>query len=99
MLVGSLFSGKLLDREYRKTKEKLIRKAERNAHLPNAIRVEDVTDDENFPIEVARFGVMVYYLVVYITACIGYGWCLQKGVNIAVPLILHIISTSHPFYN
>ena len=37
---------------------------------------------------------MLYFLVRYVVACVGYGWCLQKGVNISIPLILHVISES-----
>jgi len=91
MLLGSAITGKILDREYRAIKEKLIKKAEQSAHLPGAIKPEDVTRDENFPIEYARFRTMPYYLAIFTGAVIGYGWALQSGVSIAVPLVLQII--------
>ncbi|KAJ3481727.1 hypothetical protein NLI96_g7463 [Meripilus lineatus] len=91
MLIGSIATGKILDKEYQRIKQKMIRKAERDAHLPGAIKPEDVTADENFPIELARFRVMPFFLALFVIACIGYGWCLQTRVNIAAPLILHII--------
>ncbi|KAL4241760.1 MFS transporter superfamily protein [Abortiporus biennis] len=91
MVLGSAASGRVCDWEYRRLKNKLIEEAKRNSHLPGAIRPEDVGKEEYFPIEVARFQSMPYYVAVYITACVGYGWCLQARVNIAGPLILHVI--------
>jgi len=91
MLIGSLITGKVLDREYRAIKEKLIKKAEQNAHLPGAIKPEDVLKEENFPIEYARFRTMPYYFAIFTGAVIGYGWALQSGVSIAVPLVLQVI--------
>ena len=91
MLFGSWFTGIILDREYQKVKRDLERKCREDPEC--TMRVEDVTKDENFPIEYARFRTMPAYLVVYVAACIGYGWCLDAKVNIAGPLILQIIST------
>lgn len=90
MVVASVVNGRLLDRDYEAIKQRMIRKAE--ADDEKGMRPEDVTKEENFPIEVARLRTMPYYLAVYCVATIGYGWCLQSRVNIAVPLILQIIS-------
>jgi len=35
---------------------------------------------------------MPYLIIVMAAACAGYGWCLERRVNIAVPLILQFIS-------
>ena len=95
MLFGSLFTGKFLDRDYQAIKDEMIRKAEADGE--KSIRPEDTTREENFPIERARLKTTPIYLAVFVTATVGYGWCLQKNVNLAVPLILQIISEGQPF--
>lgn len=89
MVFGSLFSGRFLDRDYQAIKKEMIRKAEEDGE--KGIRPEDVTREENFPIERARLRTTPMYLALFVATTIGYGWCLQKNVNLAVPLILQII--------
>ncbi|KAI0931697.1 hypothetical protein AcV5_004875 [Taiwanofungus camphoratus] len=91
MLIGGVITGRLLDKEYRRVKEEVIRMQEKETDAEKRIRPEDVTKDENFPIERARLRLMPVYFGVFVAACIGYGWCLDKGTNIAGPLILQII--------
>ena len=88
-IIGGLTTGKLLDRDYRKLKEKLIQEARMGPE--NQVSAEQVTKDENFPIERARMRMVPFHLVVYTACCAGYGWCLEKEVNLAVPLVLQII--------
>ncbi|KAL7285431.1 hypothetical protein ACG7TL_000528 [Trametes sanguinea] len=89
MLVGGVVNGKILDHDYQRVKRKLIRQVE--ADPESKIRPEDVTKEENFPIEYARLRLVPLFFGLYVAACIGYGWCLQAGVNIAGPLILQIV--------
>ena len=90
MLVGGVITGEILDREYQRVKRRLIDQVQSDPELK--IRPEDVTKEEHFPIEYARLRLMPAFLVMFVAGCIGYGWCLQAGVNIAGPLILQIIS-------
>ncbi|KAI0652010.1 MFS general substrate transporter [Trametes meyenii] len=89
MLVGGVVNGKILDHEYQRVKRSLIRRVE--ADPEKKIRPEDVTKEENFPIEYARLRLMPATFALYVAACIGYGWCLQARVNIAGPLVMQII--------
>lgn len=91
MLIGGVVAGKVLDREYRRTEQKLLRKMKEKAEDPESVRQID-KDSDDFPIERARFRTMPIYLVVFIATCAGYGWTLQQGVNLACPLVLLIIS-------
>ncbi|KAI0785014.1 major facilitator superfamily domain-containing protein [Abortiporus biennis] len=91
MFVGSAVTGKVLDKEYQSIKIKAIQAAEKASGIPGSVKPEDITKDDNFPIEVARFRTMPYYLFVFTGCCVGYGWCLQQRVNIAGPLVLHIL--------
>ncbi|OJJ50237.1 hypothetical protein ASPZODRAFT_128863 [Penicilliopsis zonata CBS 506.65] len=45
-------------------------------------------DLEGFPIERVRFATVPYYLPFWAAACIGYGFMLEKRVNLAGPLVL-----------
>ncbi|KAF9225425.1 MFS general substrate transporter [Gyrodon lividus] len=88
-IVGSLVTGRLLDRDYRLLKEKIAREGSGNAENP--ARPEDIAEDENFPIERARMRVVPFHLIAYTACCAGYGWCLEKNVNLAAPLVLQIV--------
>lgn len=90
MLGGSLFVGRLLDRDYASFKDKMVEKIKRDGEA--GMLVEDVTKEENFPIELARLRKMPVYLGIFCAATIGYGWTLQEKVSIAVPLILQVLS-------
>lgn len=89
---GSWINGAILDKEYHRVKRNLERRCTEDPECK--FRAEDVTKDENFPIEYARFRAMPIYFVIYVACCAGYGWCLQSKVNLAGPLVLQIISKS-----
>lgn len=87
-VLGSVVSGKVLDREYRK-----IKASHERTLLAQGKTVEsNSTRDANFPIEMARFRTMPIYVLILGGACIGYGWCLEKKVNLSGPLILLFLS-------
>ena len=90
MLFGSWFTGIVLDKEYAKIKRQMERRCTEDPECK--MRAEDVTKDENFPIEYARFRTMPLWVAAYLAACIGYGWCLEANVHISGPLILQFIS-------
>lgn len=92
MMFGGVVNGKLLDWQYQRVKRKALRRLEQEPE--NTVKPEDVTKEEHFPLELARLSMMPAAFAVYAAACIGYGWCLSTGVNIAGPLILQIISES-----
>jgi hypothetical protein len=90
MFIGTSLSGKLLDAHYRKIRDDLVHQARTNSEKgadPKAIE-----NDPSFPIEQARLHTLPYIMFVYAACVVGYGWALQSGVNIAVPLIMQIIS-------
>lgn len=92
MVIGSFTVGKLLDRDYASFKNKMIHKVKEGGGGEGGMSAEDVTKEEHFPIELARLRTMPVYLGIFCVATIGYGWCLQARVSIAVPLVLHICS-------
>ncbi|KAI0735015.1 MFS general substrate transporter [Earliella scabrosa] len=89
MLVGGVVNGEMLDWDYQRVKRKMLRQLERDTE--KKISPEDVTKEENFPIEYARLRLTPFMFVAYSAACIGYGWCLQAKVSLAGPLILQVI--------
>lgn len=93
MIIGGWFSGRALDAEYQRVKRRLEEKARADEGTGGEkMRAEDVTRDEHFPIEYARWRTMPVYFVVFVVVCVGYGWTLERKVNIAAPLILQVIS-------
>ncbi|KAF5312980.1 hypothetical protein D9619_002950 [Psilocybe cf. subviscida] len=84
MMFGSSVSGRVFDRQYAKYKAKA---QARMSADPTA----DMTREESFPLEKARLRLIPYLIILQVVACAGYGWSIQKRVNIAVPLILHFI--------
>jgi len=93
-VIGGLVTGTLLDRDYKKLREIVVREASMDPE--NTVSTERVTRDENFPIERARMRKIPFHLIVYATCCAGYGWCLEKEVNMAAPLVLQIICKFFP---
>ncbi|KAH0838000.1 major facilitator superfamily domain-containing protein [Lanmaoa asiatica] len=88
-IIGGLITGKLMDRDYRELKEKISQ--ESSTDPENPVSVAQAAKDENFPIEQARMQMAPFHLLVYTACCAGYGWCLEKEVNMAAPLILQIV--------
>ncbi|TCD66496.1 hypothetical protein EIP91_001321 [Steccherinum ochraceum] len=83
MCIGTICHGRFLDKEYRVLRAKLIQ--------TGALSPDAAAKDENFPIEVARFRTMPIWVAIFSVCCVGYGWALQRHVNIAVPLLMNII--------
>jgi hypothetical protein len=79
MMIGSFCCGKLLDREYQAVKKKHV--SPEGTPLPK----------ETFPIEKARLRMMPFILGVSVAVVIAYGWCLQKNVSLAAPLVFHVL--------
>lgn len=92
LVFGGIVSGKMLDADYKRIKKNLAEKAKGDSE--KHIRSEDVTKDENFPIEKARLRTLPIFTAIFAATCAGYGWSLQREVNIAVPLILQFIRAS-----
>jgi hypothetical protein len=92
MIFGSVFTGKFLDRDYQMIKNQMIRAIE--VEGKGGMKPEDVTKEENFPIERARLRMMPVYLAVLVVATVGYGWCLQENANLAAALTFLIMSES-----
>ncbi|WYZ36843.1 hypothetical protein EsH8_II_000349 [Colletotrichum jinshuiense] len=75
MIVGSTLTGKFLDRDYARIKR----------------QVEASEGAIEFPKEYARLRTMPVLLVLFSGAVIAWGFCVDKGVHIAVPLILQVV--------
>ncbi|KAF8633014.1 hypothetical protein AX15_001609 [Amanita polypyramis BW_CC] len=86
MISGGLVTGKILDREYQNFKRKMDRQARTDTEKRD---LEEVTTREDtFPLEKARLRLLPFLLLLSAGMCAGYGWCLEKGANLAGPLIL-----------
>ncbi|KIK59871.1 hypothetical protein GYMLUDRAFT_169012 [Collybiopsis luxurians FD-317 M1] len=82
--VGSAGTGKLLDWDFRRLKKVHIK-----SNGPMKTESGEVGDD--FPVEKARLRLMPYYMAVLVTTGMGYGWCLERKVHIAAPLVLQFV--------
>ncbi|GJC89779.1 Itaconate transport protein [Colletotrichum liriopes] len=80
MIVGSTLTGKILDWDYARIKR----------------RIEASDDDIMFPKEYARMRTMPVLLVLFSGTVIAWGFCVDKGVHIAVPLVLQVVCQYHP---
>ncbi|KAI8270421.1 hypothetical protein K4K58_010918 [Colletotrichum sp. SAR11_239] len=75
MIVGSTLTGKFLDWDYARIKK----------------RVEESDGALEFPKEYPRLRTMPVLLVLFSGAVIAWGFCVDKGVHIAVPLALQVV--------
>ncbi|KAH9965123.1 MFS general substrate transporter [Lactifluus volemus] len=89
MLVGTVFSGKLMDLNYRNVRDEFYRHARTDKEKVDDKVLEK--DDPEFPIEKARLQTVPYLVFIYAICVTGYGWSLHSNVSIALPLILHFI--------
>lgn len=93
--IGTVLQGRVLDWQFRKVKKEWERqKSERNVEKSDAEEAEDNHHDEDFPIEKATLQTQCIWILLFSVATVGYGWALQRGVSIAVPLVLHFIRES-----
>lgn len=88
MLIGGVITGRILDGEYRRLKQRAVAAAEKELDPEKRSREEDVATSEKFPIEHARLRLTPIYLIVLVATCVGQGWAIDKGANLAAPLIL-----------
>ncbi|KAL1749018.1 major facilitator superfamily domain-containing protein [Schizophyllum fasciatum] len=82
MAIGTVVTGKVLDADYRRFERKLHAKA-------RAEGMQEFTGQ--FPIEKARFRLVVPTFLILIGSTIGLGWCYEARTHIAAPLILLFI--------
>ncbi|TDZ68043.1 Itaconate transport protein [Colletotrichum trifolii] len=75
MIVGTTLTGKLLDWDYARIKR----------------RVEASDGPVEFPKEYARLRTMPVLLVLFSGAVIAWGFCVDKGVHLAIPLALQVV--------
>ncbi|KAJ4490543.1 major facilitator superfamily domain-containing protein [Lentinula aciculospora] len=95
MFLGSLMSGRVLDWEFgrvRREMEERTKKLVRNRK--DGERGEEKKTgkfDEDFPIEKARLRLVPLFMIFFIGANLGYGWCIERQVHISGPLILQFV--------
>ena len=90
LILGSMTTGRLLDHDYAAMQRKIAKTQE--ADPKQKVHTHSVIKDDSFPIEKACLRTLPIYFILYMGAVIGYRWCLQAKVSLAVPLILQIFS-------
>jgi MFS family permease len=78
MTIGGMIAGKLIDANYAKEARK------QNI----AISSKDKTNLIDFPIEHARYKMIIPFICVETALVAGYGWAVQRAVHPAVPIIM-----------
>ncbi|KAG2062759.1 hypothetical protein BDR04DRAFT_1164684 [Suillus decipiens] len=86
LTLGAIFSGKLMDCDYRTAKQQLIHNFTPEKGIPGHI-----INDDDFPIEATRLKRLLLWMIIFCAACTGYGWCFQTRTTIAVPLVLQFV--------
>lgn len=98
MLVSSVATGRMLDLDHRRVRDKLSRqrntKKLENGNLENNEEREEGGVGIDFLVEKARLRTMPVYSLFFIGTVLGYGWCVQAKVSIAGPLILQFLGKS-----
>ena len=81
VILGGLVTGKLMDRNYKKTAEKV------------GLTVDKISGDDmnRFPIEAARSRGSWYLLGISTCALVGYGWAIETQAHPSIPLLLQCI--------
>ncbi|KAJ7578603.1 MFS general substrate transporter [Mycena floridula] len=79
MIFGSTLSGRLLDWDFQRVLKETGKQE---------LTARQLAQDDTFPIEKARLRIIPFFIALYVASTVGYGWCIEKKVNIAGPLIL-----------
>lgn len=81
-MIGAIFNGRYLNWEFSRLKKRVSQKAD------SRLQSDDLSD---FPVEVARFRLIPIHQCVCACVALVYGWCVDKDISIAVPLIMQVI--------
>ena len=66
MLLGGVIVGRIIDLEYRRVKRQMITALEKETDTEERMSIEDVTKEENLPIEEARLQLMPVYFATFV---------------------------------
>jgi len=91
MMAGSSILGRVLDWEY----QTFRRRAETRT-MALGLTAADITKEDFFPLEQARLRLMPFFVFLLVSSCAGYGWAIQRQINIACPLVLQFIGDVVP---
>lgn len=90
MLVSSLVQGRILDAQYRRMHDKWVARRELEAEKGAEAGKGASGGELEFPVERARLRLMPYQMAIFAATVIGWGWAVQAGVHLAVPLVLQL---------
>ncbi|KAK0440244.1 major facilitator superfamily domain-containing protein [Armillaria borealis] len=82
MILGAFSNGKLLDFDYHRARDKILRSAQ------GKTIDENVQSNDTFPLESVRLQWSPYFVIMYAACVIGWGWCVEKSALLVGPLIL-----------
>ncbi|KAL1668762.1 major facilitator superfamily domain-containing protein [Schizophyllum commune] len=83
MLTGSLVHGRVLDAEYRRMHRRWTAQQSADAE-------KGIASGTSFPVEHARLRLMPLHVAVFASCVIGWGWAVQAGAHLAIPLVLQL---------
>jgi multidrug resistance protein len=84
MILGSTFIGKFLDFDYARIKRLYLDEQDQSSMINSSSELE------NFPLEYARLRSMPLQIIIFSGCAIAWGWCLEKKISIAGPLVLQV---------
>ncbi|KAJ7354428.1 MFS general substrate transporter [Mycena albidolilacea] len=86
MLIGSASSRQLLDWDYQRVKRSILAKTEKTTESH-----DEGSNSSSFPIEKARLRLLPILLTCFVASCAAYGWCIERRVSIAGPLVFLVV--------
>ncbi|KAK8137227.1 hypothetical protein PG984_005167 [Apiospora sp. TS-2023a] len=91
-MVGTLITGKILDRDYRRVKA--AHEAQEGIISEEAGQSAAATAEDVFPIEIARLRLVPVFSVTQCLSILLFGWCIQfpAKIPIAVPIVSTFIT-------
>jgi MFS family permease len=87
-IVGTMITGKILDKDYRRIQAKHQARSRPNLHeAHNHSQPLTITEDHDFPLEKARLRLIPIILVSQCMSVLLFGWTIRYSVHIAVPIV------------
>ena len=91
-MVGTLVTGKILDLDYRRVKEKFDAQSSPEQVTDAGLQRSNTEREKHFPLEKARLRLVPIFSIAQCLSMLLFGWTINYSVHIAVPIVSTFIT-------
>jgi multidrug resistance protein len=91
-MIGTLVTGKILDLDYRRVKEKFDAQSSSDQVTGEGLQRRNTEREKHFPLERARLRLVPIFSIAQCLSMLLFGWTINYSVHIAVPIVSTFIT-------